>query len=237
MIKEKIAISWSGGKDAMMALHKLQNSGEYIIDHLHTVIGEESRRVGMHGIHVDLMKAQAEALNIPILFSILPADESHNSYEQLMLNYCKDCVQKNIKAIVFGDIFLEDLKTYREQQLAGTGLSAIFPLWKNDTKEQIEDFLNMGFKTKICSGNAKYFSKDQVGKTLDKKFFDEIPKKVDPCGENGEFHTFVYDGPLFRKKLLIKLKEVDSHFYSYNVEKDGEIEELKSEFYFADFTI
>ncbi|MBK6263598.1 diphthine--ammonia ligase [Marivirga sp. S37H4] len=235
MSKNKIAISWSGGKDAMMALHLLKQSGKYEIDHLHTVIGEETQRVGMHGIHRELMEAQAESLEIPIVFSVLPVDQSHSSYEDLMRKYCESCILKGIKAIAFGDIFLEDLKEYRENQLADTGLAAIFPLWKNNTRQQIENFIQLGYKTKICAGDAQYFIKDQVGKTLNQELLDNLPPEVDPCGENGEFHTFVYDGPLFQKPVNVVLHEVASHFYEFKVEVEDKLEERKKEFYFADF--
>lgn len=236
MPKMKVAVSWSGGKDAMMALHQIKASNEYEIDHLHTVIGEFTQRVGMHGIHKSLIQKQAEVLGIPVIFSELPTDESHDSYENVMNSYCKDCVNKGVSAIVFGDIFLEDLKTYREKQLAPTGLKALFPLWKNDTTQQLQDFLNLGYKTKICAGNAQYFKKEHVGQTLSTAFIQQLPMHVDPCGENGEFHTFVYAGPLFSKPIDIALKEVQSHFYQYKIEnEEGEIEEMKSEFYFAEF--
>ncbi|PTB96309.1 ATP-binding protein [Marivirga lumbricoides] len=231
----RVAISWSGGKDAMMALHQVKESTDYEIHHLHTVIGESTQRVGMHGIHKSLIQKQADSLGIPVIFSELPADESHNSYEKVMEAYCKKCIQNGISAIVFGDIFLEDLKKYREKQLASTGLKALFPLWKNDTTEQLHDFLSLGYQTKICAGNAQYFNKAQVGQTLSADLIKQLTIHVDPCGENGEFHTFVYGGPLFSKPINVVLKEVQSHFYQYKIENEaGEIEEVKSEFYFAD---
>lgn len=237
MLKDKIAISWSGGKDAMMALHHLVSFNQYEIDHLHTVIGESTQRVGMHGIHKDLIKAQAEALEIPVVFNVLPADQSNTSYEKVMSDYCQDCLEKGITRIAFGDIFLEDLKIYRENQLDGTGLKAIFPIWGVDTRQQLKDFLELGYNTKICAGDARYFKKNQVGETLTLGLMDELPPEVDPCGENGEFHTYVYDGPFFRKPINLQLNKVDSHFYEYQVEKDGKLEDRKSEFYFADLRL
>lgn len=237
-MKIKVAISWSGGKDAMMALHYIKQSTKYEIDHLHTVIGDSTQRVGMHGIHKSLIQKQAEMLGIPVIFSELPSDESHTSYENVMQSYCNNCVNKGISAIVFGDIFLEDLKKYREDQLASTGLQALFPLWKNDTAQQLQDFLNLGYKTKICAGNAQYFTKEHVGQTLAADLIQQLPIYVDPCGENGEFHTFVYAGPLFTNPINIHLKEVQPHFYRYKIENEaGEIEEMKSEFYFAELVL
>ncbi len=139
--REKIAISWSGGKDAMMALHHLVNTNQYEIDHLHTVIGEKTQRVGMHGIHKELIKAQAAALGISLIVSELPADQSNSSYETVMRDYFNNCRKKEISRIAFGDIFLEDLKEYREKQIEGTGIKAIFPIWEKDTLQQLENFL------------------------------------------------------------------------------------------------
>ncbi len=236
-MKTKVAVSWSGGKDAMMALHHLVKSSEYEIDHLHTVIGEETQRVGMHGIPKELISAQARALEMPVIFSELPADQSNASYEKVMNDYCESCKQKGISHIAFGDIFLEDLKIYREKQLEGTGLKTLFPIWGVDTCQQLKDFIEAGYKTKICAADAQFFKKEQVGNTLSIELVENLPKKVDPCGENGEFHTFVYDGPLFNNSIRLKLNKVDSHFYEFQVENNGEIEDRKSKFYFADFVI
>ncbi len=236
-MKTKVALSWSGGKDAMMALHHLVQSAQYEIDHLHTVIGEETQRVGMHGIHKELINAQAKALDIPVIFSELPADQSKASYEKVMNNYCEMCKQKGITHIAFGDIFLEDLKEYRKNQLKDTGLKAIFPIWGVDTHQQLEDFIKLEYRTKICAGDVQFFKKNQVGETLILDLMAHLPKEVDPCGENGEFHTFVYDGPLFKSPINLVLNKVDSHFYEFQVENNGKLEDRKSEFYFADFLI
>ncbi|MGM0581301.1 MAG: diphthine--ammonia ligase [Bacteroidota bacterium] len=234
-MKKKIAISWSGGKDACLALHYLKESQEYEIDHLHTVIGEETNRVGMHGIKKELIEAQAKALNISLKISYLPSDKSNKSYEQVMREYADYCKSKNIDTIAFGDIFLEDLKKYREEKMAEAGMKCLFPLWKKDTKNVINEFLELGYKTKICAGDASKLSKDIIGETITKALLKKLPQEVDPCGENGEFHTFVYDGSIFHKPVNIKLDDIHSHFYTYQIEENGKSKEVNSEFYFAEF--
>ncbi|WP_375580906.1 diphthine--ammonia ligase [Marivirga tractuosa] len=231
---KKIALSWSGGKDACLALHYLMNSKEYDIDHLHTVIGEETNRVGMHGIKKELIEAQAASLGIPLKISHLPSDKSNISYEQVMREYASSCKSKNINTIAFGDIFLEDLKNYREEKMAEAGMKCLFPLWGIPTKEVIQEFLALGYKTKICAGDASKLDKNKIGETITQNLLNQLPKDVDLCGENGEFHTFVYDGPLFKSKVKIDLKSIQSHFYEYQIEEDKEIKTIKSEFYFAE---
>ncbi|SMG40364.1 MJ0570-related uncharacterized domain-containing protein [Marivirga sericea] len=234
-MKQKIAISWSGGKDACLALHYLLKSQEYVVDHLHTVIGEETNRVGMHGIKKELIEAQATAINIPLKINYLPSDKSNISYEKVMLDYALYCKSKGINIIAFGDIFLEELRNYREEKMAEVGMKCIFPLWKKPTKEVIKEFLNLGYQTKLCAADASKISKDIVGKTITQDFLQDFPKDVDPCGENGEFHTFVYNGPLFQNPIDVHLKSIQSQFYEYQIEKEGETKAIKSEFYFANF--
>jgi len=236
-MSKKIALSWSGGKDACLALHYLVKSNNYELDHLHTVIGEETNRVGMHGIKKELIEAQANALNIPLKISYLPSDKSNKSYEQVMQEYAEYCKSKSIDTIAFGDIFLEDLKNYRQEKMAEAGMECLFPLWKKPTNEVINEFLKLGYKTKICAGDASKLDKGIIGKTINQELLFGLSKDVDPCGENGEFHTFVYDGPLFQKSIAVSVKSIQSHFYEYQIEEGDQIKTIKSEFYFAEFTI
>lgn len=234
-MKKKIALSWSGGKDACLTLHYLMQSQKYKIDHLHTVIGQETNRVGMHGIKKELIEAQSRELNIPLKISYLPPDKSNISYEKVMQQYAEYCKSKDIDTIAFGDISLEDLRTYREEKMTAAGLKCIFPLWKKPTKNAIHDFLDLGYQTKICSADASKIDKHLVGKTITRNLLRQLPPEVDPCGENGEFHTFVYNGPLFKEALQINLKSVHSHSYEYQIEENGKTKTVKSEFYFAEF--
>ena len=234
-MKRKIAMSWSGGKDACLALHYLTQSQEYEIDHLHTLIGEETKRVGMHGIKLKLIEAQAKSLNIPLKISYLPTDKSNKSYEEVMYNYANYCKSKGIDTIAFGDIFLEDLKKYREERMAEVGMSCLFPIWKKETKAVIKELLELGYKTKICAGDASKLNKEFIGKTLTENLLQQLPEDVDPCGENGEFHSFVYKGPLFKSEIKLSLKSIQTHTYEYQIEENEKTKEMKSKFYFAEF--
>jgi uncharacterized protein (TIGR00290 family) len=231
---QKIALSWSGGKDACLALHYLMNSNTYEIAHLHTVIGEETNRVGMHGIKKELIEAQAISLNIPLKISYLPSDKSNKSYDQVMSKYADYCKSEGIETIAFGDIFLEDLRKYREEKMAEAGMKCIFPLWKKPTTSVIKEFLNLDYQTKICAGDASKLKKEMIGQSMDHQLLKDLPMDIDPCGENGEFHTFVYDGPLFHNPIEIKMSRVHSHFYEYQIEEEGKLKDIKSEFYFAE---
>lgn len=234
-LKKKITVSWSGGKDSAFALYKILLSGEYEVAHLHTVISQETRRVGLHGVHESLIDLQAESIGIPLKKICLRSSEHHEAYEQLMHSFYKQCSREGISDIVFGDIFLEDLKKYREQLLQDSKLKPIFPLWNIDSGRLIEDFVNAGFRTLICSANASLFKREQVGKTIDAAFLQSLLPEVDPCGENGEFHTFVYEGPLFKKKIDVSLGEVLQRSYQYRKQnEDGSLTELESAFWFQD---
>jgi len=155
-----------------------------------------------------------------------------------MINHYQQCAKRGIDHVVFGDIFLEDLKQYREKLLRGTGLQSLYPLWKIDTKLLLDDFTEVGFKTVICSADADLFSKDQVGKTIDTAFAEKLPPGVDPCGENGEFHTLVYNGPIFKKPLSFKAGKVVRKTYSFQrTNADGGNERVKKSFWFQDLRI
>jgi len=236
--KKKITISWSGGKDSAFALYKILKSDEFEIVSLHTVINEETERVGMHGVHQILIERQASAIGLPLIKLYLASSESHDAYIKLMLDFYVRCANENIHAVVFGDIFLEDLKSFREALLDVTGLRGIYPVWKLDTATMIGDFISSGFKTLICAANTKYFSKAEMGKTIDDAFVTALPAAVDPCGENGEFHTFVYDGPVFKNPVAFGMGEVVQKKYSYRVFNDQGIpEQAETSFWFQDLVI
>src|SRR5688572_30067280 len=236
MVRKKVSISWSGGKDSAFALYKILLSGEYEIASLHTVFNEETKCVGLHGVHEEMIERQAEQLDIPLIKLYLTSSEEHEVYTRLMKSFYRQCARDAIEGIVFGDIFLEDLKKFREDLLQESGVNPIFPLWKINSSVLIDDFINTGFKTILCSANADYFSKDDLGRVMDFKFILDLPADVDPCGENGEFHTFVFDGPMFRKPIDFRLREVLLKKYSYQKKnEDGTIEKLESSFWFQDF--
>jgi uncharacterized protein (TIGR00290 family) len=234
-MKKSVTISWSGGKDSALSLHQIQATGNVNISGLHTVINSETRRVGMHGIHESLIDKQAEAIGLPITKLYLEPSETHAAYKKLMDDFYRKCACEGINGVVFGDIFLEDLKTFREELLAATGLQAIFPLWKHDTDLIIRTFLDKGFKTLICAADAKHFSENQVGKTIDLEFIQNLSSHVDPCGENGEFHTFVFDGPIFNKALTFQQGKVVKKTYNFQkLNTDGVVEDVQSSFWFQD---
>jgi uncharacterized protein (TIGR00290 family) len=233
--KKKVTISWSGGKDSALALHRIFTSGEFEICHLHTVIDAGTKRVGLHGVREVLIEKQAKALGLKLVKLYLPASNDHDTYEQLMRAFYTQCFNEGIQGVVFGDIFLEDLKHFRERMLHAASLEGIFPLWKEDSKTLISEFISKGFKTIICSANAALFQSSEVGKTIDQAFINDLPPLVDPCGENGEFHTFVFDGPEFAKPVLLKKGEVIKKEYHYRITlPDGTVQDTWSSFWFQE---
>lgn len=169
----------------------------------------------MHGIHETLIEAQASAIGLPLRKIYYPASGDNAAYEQAMGKYLTELEQDGVRHIAYGDILLEDLKKYREEKLAERGFIGVFPLWKRNTQAVVEEFLATGFKTKICAADADKISKDWVGMDFSLAFLDQLSGGVDPCGENGEFHTFCYDGPIFSTPLNIIAREVVPA--SYNV--------------------
>lgn len=201
----KVSVSWSGGKDSTMALYRLLNDERYEVVSLHTVFDKDTQRVGMHGVHKSLIEAQAKSLNLPLDVIFLPSSKNHNAYDNVMGNYCRKLKNQGVEAVAYGDIFLEDLKVYREKQLLSVGLKGIFPLWGKNTNELVNNFWKDGFRTVICAGQSSIFAEEQVGQELTQPIVKQLPANVDPCGENGEFHTFVFDGPIFSKSIPIRL--------------------------------
>lgn len=229
--KIKLSLSWSGGKDSAFALWKLLNDNRYEVFRLNTTLGKQTRRVGMHGIHEDLIESQAESLGLPLDRIYYPASGDNAAYEQALKTYLNSLESEGIRHVAFGDIFLEDLRKYREDKLAELGFSAIFPLWKINTLDLVNDFIRAGFKTKICAADADLISKDQVGMDFSPEFLESLPVEVDPCGENGEFHSFCYAGPIFKKPLNIHIKSILSKSYDIPL-ADGSTD--KKHYWFAD---
>ncbi len=203
----KTYFNWSTGKDSALALYYLLQDVNYSIDVLVTTVNSHYNRVSMHGLHTHLLQKQAKAIGIPLQTIELPEQPSMAIYEDIMRNALQGLKAEHYTHCVFGDIFLEDLKTYREQHLSKQNIHAIFPLWKQDTKTLINTFLDLGFKAVIVCANAKYFNEDFVGKTITKALIENLPETVDPCGENGEFHTFCYDGPIFKHPVPFTIGE------------------------------
>jgi uncharacterized protein (TIGR00290 family) len=237
-MNKKVSISWSGGKDSAFALYKVLLSGEFDVVSLHTVFNTETKRVGMHGVHETLIEKQAELLRIPLEKLFLDPSDGHESYTSLVKSYYTKCSSRGIEAVVFGDIFLEDLKKFRDGLLGVSGLEGIYPLWQIDSKLLIHDFVNLGFKTLICAANANYFSEPIMGKTIDLNFIKSLPEEVDPCGENGEFHTLVYDGPIFHSPMnILRGDIIEKHYTFKTLDNDGNVKEERTPFLFCELNL
>lgn len=234
-MKEKVTVSWSGGKDCTLALYEIIHSQQFTLHSLHTTFNIEAGRVGLHGVKQELIDAQAQSIGITLDKIFIPSAENHAAYEAAINKYYRGLSAQGIKKVVFGDIFLEDLKTYREKMLAAHKLQGIFPLWKKDSRRVAEKFTQSGFKAVICSANSKYFNEKDLERDYDLSFINSLPDEVDPCGENGEFHTFVYNGPIFKTRIPFQRKQVEAREYNYKVTlPDGQSENRTSKFWFQE---
>ncbi|MED1864664.1 diphthine--ammonia ligase [Fictibacillus nanhaiensis] len=196
-MKKKIVVSFSGGKDSILALYRLQQSEEWEVDSLLTTLTEGYERTTMHGVRNELLEMQAQSIGLPLRIVWIPKDCSNEIYQQRMKKAVDDIKADGIQYIMFGDIFLEDVKKYREKMLEGTGITPVFPIWGESSEHIIDEFLHKGFKTVICCSDTLKIDHSFTGRVIDEKFKMDYPKKHDICGENGEFHTFVFDGPNF----------------------------------------
>jgi uncharacterized protein (TIGR00290 family) len=210
---KKILVSWSSGKDSAWALHSLLQSGEYEIAGLLTTVNTAFDRVAMHGTRREILEAQAEAAGLPLWTVPLPWPCSNVEYEAAMSSVCARAVAAGFEAIAFGDLFLADVRRYREERLAGTGLQPIFPLWGINTAELVRTMLRAGVKARIVCVDTKKLPREFAGCDLDESLLQKFSPDIDPCAENGEFHTCAYAGPMFREPIAIKSGEV--------VERDG----------------
>lgn len=204
----KAFFNWSGGKDSALALYHAQKSEVYQVEKLLTNINGKHHRISMHGVREELLVQQAESIGVPLQKIILPEEPSMQEYEQEMKDNLLTLKKENFTHAIFGDIFLEDLKAYREKQLATIGLTAAFPIWKRNTVELIHEFIDLGFKTILVCIKADLLPKEFAGRIIDREFLKDLPKNVDACGENGEFHTFVFDGPIFSKPISFTKGEI-----------------------------
>jgi uncharacterized protein (TIGR00290 family) len=191
-------LHWSSGKDAALALYLLSKDPTYKITQLVTIMVVDSREVGMHKTHERLLDLQAESIGLPLIKVAIPENAPLTTYTNAHSATYQRLRETGIENAAFGDIFLEDLRTYREKQLQKSRLKALFPLWKKDTTHLMHQFIDLGFKAVISCVNTKYLDTQFLGKTIDAALLEKLPPQVDPCGEHGEFHTFVYDGPIFK---------------------------------------
>lgn len=215
MSKIKCVFNWSGGKDSSLALYHCLQNPDLDIRYLVTTINDEVNRISMHGVRYELLKQQAVEIGIALYEIRLPEMPDMKTYDDVMRLHLDKFKQEGITHSVFGDIFLEDLRKYREEKLAQIGLKAIFPLWKRDTRSIINEFLELGFKTVIVCTQEKYGF--LLGEVIDQKLIDVFPADMDVCGENGEFHTFAFEGPIFKQNIKYSLGE--KVFKAYNAPK------------------
>lgn len=205
---KKALFNWSSGKDSALALYKIQQNPEFEINCLLTSVNQQFQRISMHGVRVELLEQQAESIGIPLKIMQIPEMPTMEVYENVMQKTLEKLKEKGITHSVFGDIFLEDLRKYREDKLATMGFEGVFPIWKIPTHDLIQEFISLGFKTIVVCVNEKYLDKSFVGRIIDQQFIDDLPENVDVCGENGEFHTFSFDGPIFNKPIDFEIGEI-----------------------------
>jgi len=205
---EKVLVSWSGGKDCSLVLYRILQGKTYEVLGLLTTVSENSNRVSMHGVCSSLLEQQAQSLELNLEKVFIPKNFSQKEYEKRMLNMLTKYQKIDVSSIVIGDIYLEDVRKSREENLSKIGMKGVFPLWKEDTKKLAREFIDLGFKAIVTCVDSRLISKKFVGREFDKQFLKELPSNTDPSGENGEFHTFVFDGPIFEEKIRFVRGEI-----------------------------
>jgi uncharacterized protein (TIGR00290 family) len=202
-VKKKVLLSWSTGKDSAWSLHILRQDPGIEVVGLLSTINQHFGRVAMHGTRIELVRAQAQAADLPVWEIPLPWPCSNAEYERAMASACERAVAEGVTAMAFGDLFLEDVRSYRMEKLQGTGLEPIFPLWQQNTQMLLQQMLDAGVKARIVCVDPSKLDPAFAGKDLG-DVWREFPPEADPCGENGEFHSFVFAGPMFRESIVIK---------------------------------
>jgi uncharacterized protein (TIGR00290 family) len=202
---KKTLLSWSSGKDSAWALHVLRQDPNIDLLGLFTSSNRKYGRVSMHATPLELLKLQADSVGLPVHIIHLPDPCTNEQYDTIMQQFLEDIIPKGIQYMAFGDLFLEDIRKYREDQLKGTGISPLFPLWKTPTRELAEDMLKAKMEAYISSIDLKKLPERFVGQKWSMDFVKDLPKDIDPCGENGEFHTIVVDGPVFQRPIPVKV--------------------------------
>jgi uncharacterized protein (TIGR00290 family) len=202
-----ILVSWSGGKDSSLALQKILGEGSCDVKALVTTVTEEYEGVSMHGVRRTLLHAQATSLGLPLEEVWIPKDASNEVYEARMKAALLKHRDEGVEEVAFGDLFLQDIRSYREERLGLIGMRGLFPLWGLDTAALAQEFIARGFRAAVCCVDPRQLGTEFCGREYDRGFLESLPPGVDPCGENGEFHTFVYAGPIFKKEIRINKAE------------------------------
>ncbi len=204
----KTLLSWSSGKDSAWSLHVLRTRQDAEVVGLLTTINEAYSRVAMHAVRVELLEAQAKAVGLPLWKIPIPSPCSNAEYEAAMLAAIQRAKAEAIDTFAFGDLFLEEIRRYREECLRGTGISPLFPIWASPTRELVREMIDAGLRARVTCVDPKQLPASFVGREFDAQFLADLPPNVDPCGEGGEFHTFAYDGPMFRYPVPVQLGEI-----------------------------
>lgn len=209
----RTVMAWSGGKDSAAALWRLQDDPAYAVTGLLTTVTAGYDRISMHGVRVSLLEAQAEALGLALHKVTIPPGASNDAYEAAMGEVVAALRAEGVEAVAFGDLYLEDIRAYREKMMAPTGLRTVYPIWGEDTAALAREVIGAGFRATLCCIDPRALAPAFAGRSYDLALLDELPPGVDPCGENGEFHTFVSDGPNFARPVPLTVGE--------RVERDG----------------
>jgi len=207
MAKE-IILSWSSGKDSAWTLHMLQQNPDYKVVGLVTTVNQKHHRVAMHGVREKILQQQADAADLPLHTLNIPSPCTNKEYEAVMQTFITVMQKNNIEYMAFGDLYLEDIRQYREKQLEGTGISPVFPLWLKPTRALAEEMIAGGLEATITCIDPKKISASFAGRRFDLNFINDLPDGIDPCGENGEFHSCVHNGPMFKQPIPVNAGEV-----------------------------
>jgi len=210
----KAYMNWSGGKDSSLCLHYILQEKKFSVSCLLTSVNAVHNRISMHGVRRELLEAQADSIGLPLQTIELPEQPGMTEYEDAMMKQVAALKKQGHTHAVFGDIFLEDLKLYREQKLSTVGIDCVFPLWKIATPRLMDEFLDLGFKAIIVCVSEQFLDKSFCGREIDASFVRDLPKGVDVCGENGEFHSYVFDGPIFKYPVTFAKGEIVYRQYS-----------------------
>jgi uncharacterized protein (TIGR00290 family) len=208
-MRHPILLSWSGGKDSAFALHTLRSSPDFEPVGLLTTITEEYDRISIHGVRRELLERQAEAIGLPLRQVLIPKDCTNEIYEDRLAVALREVRAQGIRHIAFGDLFLQDIRAYRERQMAALGLEPVFPVWGLDTDELARELVRLGFQATLVCVDTEVLDPVFAGRSFDEDLLRDLPAGIDPCGENGEFHTFIHAGPIFREPVGIKLGRVE----------------------------
>ncbi len=238
---KKSIFNWSGGKDSALGLYHSLNDKDVEVKYLLTTLSEKYNRVSMHGVRKELLQIQAKNIGVELKEIYLPESASLETYNNIMKKAFEGFKEEGIEYSIFGDIFLEDLKKYREDRLAEVRMKGMFPLWKRSSTDILKEFMNLGFKTVIVCVNDRYLDSSFAGRVIDEDFLNALPGNVDPCGENGEFHSFVFDGPIFKNKIHYEHGELECRAYkakTVDADKSGRTRKEKDAvFWYRDILI